>query len=228
MSAGVRRGATGLTLLGLAGLITLYGLSFFWVDTEASQGIAQRIFYVHVPAAWTAFLAIGIAALCSGVYLWLRDDRLDRAAACAAEGGLVFATIVITTGPLWGKIAWGTYWTWEPRLTLTLLLWFIFMGYFMVRNATEDPDKGKRFAAVVAIVGALDIPFIHLSVLFFRSLHPQPVVARVDGPQLPPDMLTTLLFGVGTFTVLFFGLFLFRYALEEARAEIEARTRAAA
>ena len=228
MSAGIRRGATGLTLLGLAGLIALYWLSFFWVSTEASQGIAQRIFYVHVPAAWTAFLAIGIAALCSGVYLWLRDDRLDRAAAAAAEGGLVFATIVITTGPLWGKIAWGTYWTWEPRLTLTLLLWFIFVGYFMVRNATEDPDRGKRFAAVVAIVGALDIPFIHVSVLWFRSLHPQPVVARVDGPSLPGDMLTTLLFGVLTFTVIFFGLFLFRYALGAAHSELEARTRATA
>ena len=228
MSAGLRRGATGLTLLGLAGLIALYWLSFFWVSTEASQGIAQRIFYVHVPAAWTAFLAIGIAALCSGVYLWLRDDRLDRAAAAAAEGGLVFATIVITTGPLWGKIAWGTYWTWEPRLTLTLLLWFIFVGYFMVRNATEDPDRGKRFAAVVAIVGALDIPFIHVSVLWFRSLHPQPVVARVDGPSLPGDMLTTLLFGVLTFTVIFFGLFLFRYALGAAHSELEARTRATA
>ena len=228
MSAGLRRGAAGLTLLGLAGLIALYWLSFFWVSTEASQGIAQRIFYVHVPAAWTAFMAVGIAALCSGVYLWLRDDRLDRAAAAAAEGGLVFATIVITTGPLWGKIAWGTYWTWEPRLTLTLLLWFIFLGYFMVRNATEDPDRGKRFAAVVAIVGALDIPFIHVSVLWFRSLHPEPVVARVDGPSLPGDMLVTLLFGVATFTVIFFGLFLFRYALGEVNSELEARTRATA
>ena len=96
----------------------------------------------------------------------------------------MFATIMLTTGPLWGRIAWGTYWTWEPRLTLTLLLWFIFLGYFMVRSSTENPEKGKRFAAVVAIVGALDIPFIHLSVLWFRSLHPQPVVMKPeDGRQ---------------------------------------------
>lgn len=224
-NSGVRRGATALTLVGLAGMVTLLWMSFFWVSTEVNQGIVQRIFYVHVPAAWTCFLAIGISALCSGVYLWLRDDRLDRAAMCAAEGGLVFATIVITTGPLWGKIAWGTYWTWEPRLTLTLLLWFIFVGYFMVRNATEDPEKGKRFAAVVAIVGALDIPFIHLSVIWFRSLHPQPVVARPDGPTLPGDMLVTLLFGLLVFTVLFFGLFLFRYALEDVRLRAELRAR---
>ena len=224
-NSGVRRGATALTLVGLVGMVALLWMSFFWVSTEVNQGIVQRIFYVHVPAAWTCFLAIGISALCSGVYLWLRDDRLDRAAMCAAEGGLVFATIVITTGPLWGKIAWGTYWTWEPRLTLTLLLWFIFVGYFMVRNATEDPEKGKRFAAVVAIVGALDIPFIHLSVIWFRSLHPQPVVAKPDGPTLPGDTLVTLLFGLLVFTVLFFGLFLFRYALEDVRLRAELRAR---
>ena len=224
-TAGVRRGATGLTLLGLAGLIGLYWMSFFWVSTEANQGVVQRIFYVHVPAAWTAFLAIGIAALCSAVYLWIRDDKLDRAALCAAEGGLVFATIVLLTGPLWGKIAWGTYWNWEPRLTLTLLLWFIFVGYFMVRNSTEDPEKGKRFAAVVAIVGALDIPFIHLSVVWFRSLHPQPVVAKPEGPTLPGDMLTTLMVGLAVFTTLFFGFFLFRYALEGLRVEADLRAR---
>ena len=224
-TAGVRRGGTALTMIGLAGLIGLFWLSFFWVSTEINQGVAQRIFYVHVPAAWTSFLAIAIAALCSGVYLWLRDDKLDRAALAAAEGGFVFATIVLVTGPLWGKIAWGTYWTWEPRLTLTLLLWFIFLGYFMVRSATEDPEKGKRFAAVVAIVGAIDIPFIHVSVLWFRSLHPQPVVARVDGPSLPSDMLTTLLVGVAVFTVLFFGLFLMRYSLEGLRAELQLRER---
>lgn len=228
MSTRVARGGTALTVLGFAGLIGLFWLSFFWVSTEVNQGIAQRIFYVHVPAAWTSFLAIGIAALCSGVYLWLRDDKLDRAAMAAAEGGFVFATIVLVTGPLWGKIAWGTYWTWEPRLTLTLLLWFIFLGYFMVRNATEDPEQGKRFAAVVAVIGAIDIPFIHVSVLWFRSLHPQPVVARVDGPSLPPDMLRTLLFGVVVFTVLFFGLFLLRYAVESLRAEVALRERRSA
>jgi len=224
-TVGLRRSGLVLTFLGLVGLVALYYLVFFWVSTEVRQGVVQRIFYIHVPAAWTSFLAIGLAALCSAVYLWLRDDRLDRAAVSLVEGGLVFATIVLTTGPLWGKIAWGTYWTWEPRLTLTLLLWFIFVGYFMVRNATEDPEKGKRFAAVVAIVGALDIPFIHLSVVWFRSLHPQPVVAKPEGPTLPGDMLLTLFLGLGVFTLLFFGLFFFRYAMEGLHGEVEARTR---
>ena len=216
---------TVLAMIGLVWLGVVYWMSFFWVSTEVTQGVAQRIFYVHVPAAWTSFLAFGLAALFSGVYLWLRDERLDRAAVAAAEGGMVFATIMLITGPLWGKIAWGTYWSWEPRLTLTLLLWFIFLGYFLVRSSTENPEKGKRNAAVVAIVGALDIPFIHLSVIWFRSLHPQPVVIKPEGPTLPGDMLTTLLMSLGAFTVLFFGLFLLRYSLENLRFEVDTRSR---
>ncbi|MEX2466988.1 MAG: cytochrome c biogenesis protein CcsA [Gemmatimonadota bacterium] len=221
----MRRAGTALTALGLIGLVGVYWLVFFWVSTEASQGISQRIFYVHVPAAWTCFLAFGLCALTSGMYLWLRDERLDRAALAAAEGGMVFATIMLLTGPLWGKIAWGAYWTWEPRLTLTLLLWFIFLGYFMVRSSSENPEKGKRFAAVVAIVGALDIPFIHLSVLWFRSLHPQPVVVKPEGPTLPGDMLTVLMTSLAVFTLLFFGLYLLRYSLEGLRAGLDARAR---
>ncbi len=225
---GLRWAGTLFAVVGLLGLAAVYWMSFFWVSTEATQGIAQRIFYVHPPAAWTSFLAFGIAALTSGMYLWLRDERLDWAAQSAAEGGMVFGTIMLITGPLWGKIAWGTYWTWEPRLTLTLLLWFIFLGYFMVRSGTENPDQGKRYGAVVAIVGALLIPFIHLSVVWFRSLHPEPVVIKPEGPTLPSDMLTVLLTSVGAFTVLFLGLFMLRYALEGIRHDLQLRQRRAA
>ncbi len=225
---GIRRTGVVLAALGLLGLGLVYYLSFFWVSTEASQGIVQRIFYVHPPAAWTTFVAFGIAALTSAMYLWLRDERLDWAAQSAAEGGMVFGTIMLTTGPLWGRIAWGTYWTWEPRLTLTLLLWFIFLGYFMVRSSTENPDQGKRFSAVVAIMGSMLIPFIHLSVIWFRSLHPQPVVIKAEGPSLPGDMLTLLLTSLGVFLVLFTGLFMLRYALEGARHELQLRARRAA
>ncbi|HUF75573.1 MAG TPA: cytochrome c biogenesis protein CcsA [Longimicrobiales bacterium] len=220
----LRRLGTALTVVGLLGLALVYGLSFFWVSTEAVQGVAQRIFYVHVPAAWTSFLGFAIAALASAMYLWLRDERFDRTALCAAEGGIVFATIMITTGPLWGKIAWGTYWTREPRLTLTLLMWFIFLGYFLVRRSSDSPEKGKRYAAVTAIVGALLIPFIHVSVLWFRSLHPQPVVLRTDGgPALPGDMLALLLTSLAVFTTIFAGLFMLRYALEGLRDQVDRR-----
>ena len=232
-TTGIRRTGTALTLVGLAGLILVYALSFFWVGTVRDQGVVQRIFYVHVPAAWTCFFAFGIAAMTSGMYLWLRDERLDRGAVCAAEGGMIFATIMLTTGPLWGAVAWNTPWNWEPRLILSLLLWFIFLGYFMVRGATEDPEKGKRFAAVVAIVGALHIPLIHISVSqWFRdrfpTLHPTPVVLNQDeGPTLDGDMLIVFLTSLTVFTLIFFGLFLLRYALEGIRAEIDLRARRA-
>ena len=212
-----------MALLGVALSTLVLWMVFFWVPTEANQGVVQRIFYMHVPAAWVAFMAFGIVAFASAVYLWLGDERADMAAVAAAEGGIVFTAIVLLTGPLWGKIAWGTYWTWEPRLTLTLLLFFIYVGYFMVRAATENPEKGKRFAAVVGIVGALDIPLIHISVLWFRSLHPQPVVLKAEGPTLHPDMLTTLLTGFLAFTVLFVGLLILRYGLERAQRELDLR-----
>ncbi len=203
-----------LSLLGSALFVVLLWMVFFWVPTEAVQGVVQRIFYVHVPSAWVAFMAFGVVALSSVMYLWLKDERFDRAAVAAAEGGMVFTTIVLLTGPLWGKIAWGAYWVWDPRLTFTLLLWFIYLGYFMVRNATENPEKGRRFAAVVGIVGALDIPLIHVSVLWFRSLHPQPVVLNADGPALDADMGITIGVAVLAFTILFFGLMMLRYQVE--------------
>jgi heme exporter protein C len=217
MSAKIRWSGVVFGFLGLALALILHWQVFFWVSTERTMGVVQRIFYIHVPAAWVAFLAFGIVALCSVMYLWLKDERLDMAAVSAAEGGMLFTTIVILTGPLWARVAWGTWWTWEPRLTLTLLLWFIYLGYFLVRASTESSQRGKRFAAVVGIVGVLNIPLIHLSVQFFRSLHPAPVVLRPEGPSLPGDMLLTLFTGLGSFTFFFFSFFLFRYGLERMR-----------
>jgi heme exporter protein C len=213
----LRKGGIGLALAGVSGVLLLHWQVFFWVPTEQTMGIVQRIFYIHVPAAWVAFMAFGIVAFCGAGYLWLRDERLDRAALAAAEGGMLFTTIVLLTGPLWARVAWGTWWEWEPRLTFTLLLWFIYLGYFLVRSSTENPERGKRFAAVVGIVGALDIPLIHISVKWFRSLHPEPVVLKPEGPSLDPDMLVTLFTGFASFTLVFFSLFLFRYALEGLR-----------
>jgi heme exporter protein C len=213
--------AAVLGLLGVVGVLVLHWMVFFWVPTESTMGIVQRIFYVHVPSAWVAFMAFGVVALASAVYLWVGDERLDQTAVAAAEGGMVFTTVVLLTGPLWAKVAWGTYWTWEPRLTLTLLLWFIYLGYFLVRGATENPQRSKRFAAVVGIVGAVNIPLIHVSVLWFRSLHPKPVVMNAEGPSLHPDMLLTLMVGLLAFTLVFFSMFLLRFGvarLEHAAA----------
>jgi heme exporter protein C len=220
----MRWASTATTLLGIGMLVTLHWMVFFWVNTESTMGVVQRIFYIHVPAFWVAFFAFGLAALCSAVYLWLRDERLDMAALAACEGGLIFAIVGLIGGSLWGKVAWGTYWQWEPRLTLTLLLVFIYIGYFMVRAATEDPERGRRFAAIIAIVGALDLPLIHVSVLWFRSLHPQPVVLDTRQPMnLDSDMLLTLMVGVVALTVFFLGVMGLRYGLERSERALTVR-----
>ena len=226
-SARVRTAGLLLVWAGIATILLVHWMVAFWVPTEAAQGVVQRIFYVHVPAAWTTFLAFGIVALASAAYLWLEDERADAAAVAAAEGGLIYGAIMLISGPLWGRIAWGTYWTWEPRLTLTLLLWFTYLGYFLVRGSVADPRRGKRFAAVIAIVGSLNIPLIHVSVSWFRSLHPGPVVIKPEGPTLHSDMLTTLLVSLAGFTMVFLGLFALRYSIELA-ARRQARVEDAA
>jgi len=220
--AGTRRWAIGLTVLAGATLLAALYMVFFYVPTEAEMGVVQRIFYVHVPSAWTAFMAFGLVALCSAGYLWLRDPRLDAIAVSAAELGLVFTTLVLLTGPLWAKVAWGAWWVWEPRLTLTLLLWFIYVGYFMLRGAAENAERGKRFAAILGVVGAVDIPLIHVSVQWWRSQHPKPVVMRPEGAQADPAILQTLFVSLFAFTLLFFSLLLFRYGLERLSQRVHA------
>ena len=217
----MRRAATrsaglglGLALGGAALAVLTSWMIFAWAPIEATQGVIQRIYYVHIPVAWLAELSFAMSALFGAGYLWLRDERADAAAVVSAEGGMYLATALLIVGPLWGRVAWGTYWTWEPRLTLTLLLYFIFIGYFMVRGATSDPDRGRRFSAVVAIVGVLDIPLIHMSVYWFRSLHPEPVVLRPDGPTADPRIVVTLLVSLAAYTLLFAGLWWLRYATE--------------
>lgn len=174
-----------------AGLIALARVIFF-TPLEVMQGPAQKIFYVHVPAAWCAFLAFGLVGLMSALYLWMRDEKLDRLAESAAEVGTVFTTVVLITGPLWAKPIWGTYWTWDARLTLTLFLWFIFVAYIVLRGAVDDRALRSRYSAVLGILGALLVPFIHLSVYMFRTLHPKPIVAKPGRPSLPDEMLITL------------------------------------
>jgi heme exporter protein C len=156
-------------------------------------------------------MAFGLVALASALYLWLREDRLDRIAESSAEVGVVFTTVVLTTGPLWGKPVWGAYWTWDARLTLTLFLWFIYVAYLVMRGALDDRAMRARYSAVLGILGALLIPFIHLSVYLFRTLHPRPIVMKPSAPSLPTEMLTTLLLAFGAFTLLYIALLRARY-----------------
>ena len=208
----VRRGTliTAVALLGVAGV---YVLAWGYTPIEARQGVAQKIFYLHVPSAWSALLAFSLVGIVSALYLWLNDPRLDRFAAASAEVGLAFSAVMLTTGPIWAKPIWGTWWTWDARLTLTLFLFFLFIGYLALRAALQDPGERARFSAVVGILGLLLVPFIHLSVYLFRTLHPQPVVLKPSRPSLPPEMLRTLLISGAVFLVLYVGLVTIRYGL---------------
>lgn len=208
---------TPLTIAAIVAVVVTYIRAMIFTPLEATQGPAQKILYVHAPAAWVAFMAFGLVALASGLYLWLREDRLDRIAEASAEVGVMFTTVVLTTGPIWGKPIWGAYWTWDARLTLTLFLWFIYVAYIVLRGAVEDRDVRARYSAVLGILGALLIPFIHLSVYLFRTLHPQPILMKPSAPSLPGEMLTTLLLAFASFTLLYVALLRARYRYAVAR-----------
>jgi heme exporter protein C len=210
------------SVAALLGLAVVYVLAIGFTPIEARQGVAQKIFYLHVPSAWCALLAFSLVGIGSALYLWLQDPRLDRFAAATAEVGVAFAAVMLTTGPIWAKPIWGTWWTWDARLTLTLFLFFLFVGYLALRASLHDPAERARFSAVVGILGTLLVPFIHLSVYLFRTLHPQPIVLKPSAPSLPPEMLRTLLVSTAVFTLLCIGLVTLRYGLamaEEAREE---------
>ena len=202
-------------------VIATFIRAIYFTPIEALQGPAQKIYYVHPPSAWVAFLAFGVVAVASIGYLWMKDLRLDRLAESSAEVGVVFTTITLMTGSLWGKPIWGTWWTWDARLTSTLFLWFIYVGYLILRGAIEDPGMRARYSAVLGILGSLLIPFIHLSVYLFRTLHPMPIIGKPSKPSLPNDMLETFLMAFFSFTVLYVALLRARYRLATDRAALE-------
>ena len=212
--SGIRRWAAALGALGGLAVVGALWMVFFWVPTESTMGIIQRIYYIHIPTAWLGEFAFGLMALCSIGYLLLRDDRLDMIAVSASEIGFVFLSATLVAGPLWAKIAWGTWWVWDARLAFTLLLWLIWLGYFIVRQSTDDVEQGKRFAAVLAIVGAVDVPLIHMSVYWFRTQHPEPVMMNPEGPTADFEIAMTIVGSMLAFTVFFFSILLYRYALE--------------
>lgn len=206
-----------LGVLAVLAVIVAYVRIIYFTPIEALQGAAQKIFYVHLPSALMGFVAVGIAAVAGGLYLWLRDARLDRISESAVEVGLVFLTAVLVTGPLWARPIWGTFWTWDARLTLTLFLWFILVGYVILRGAIENPELRARYSAVLAIMGAILVPFIHLSVYLFRTLHPQPILIKPSAPSMPGDMVETMMISLGAWVLLFAWLLHERYLLAVER-----------
>jgi heme exporter protein C len=213
-----------LFALAVLAVIGVYIRAIYFTPLEATQGAAQKIYYIHVPSAIGAYCAVSITALASIIYLWLKDERADRLAEASAEVGLVFMTMVLITGPLWAHKIWNAWWVWwDLRLTLSLFLWFVIVGYLVLRGAIEDPGMRGRYSAVLAVLGALLIPFIHLSVYFSTAhMHPDPIVLQPSKPKLPSQMLATFLMGVTAFTLLCLAMIRSRYRLGVVRDRLAA------
>ncbi len=208
--------------LGVAALVLIGGGAYVALlasPPDAFQGEYVRIMYIHVPSAATAYLAVATVAVASALYLWRRRMVYDRVAHSAAEIGVLFTGLALASGMIWGKPVWGTWWTWDARLVTTAILFLIYVGYLLVRELVEDPDRRARLAAVIGIVGALDIPVIRYSVVWFRTLHQPASIARGD-IQMAPPMLAALMINLIAFFVLYAYLLMLRTrlaALESAR-----------
>ncbi|MFS1517827.1 cytochrome c biogenesis protein [Bacillus sp. SCS-151] len=204
------------------GVVTMF-LIFIWSPVEVTMGVVQKIFYFHVGSAWVAFLAFGVVFVYSILYLIKRKRIYDIIAGISAEIGVVFTTIVLTTGPIWGRSAWNTWWTWEPRLTTTLILWFIYVSYIMVRRMDGAWEKKARLASVFGIIGFIDVPIVFMAIRWWNSkLHP---IVFGDGPTqqgggIEPEMLFTLLFTLGFITLLYIVLLQKGIYIEKAKIAI--------
>jgi heme exporter protein C len=212
----LRNGLLGLSAVLMA--VTLY-LALVWTKPDVNLGDTVRIFYFHVPTAWVGFLAFGVVFVASIGYLVRSSERWDAVAYSAAEIGVLFATLMLVTGSIFGKVAWGTWWTWSPRLTTSLILWLIYVAYLMLRAYAPRGGQGARYGAVLGIIGFVDVPIVYFSVNWWRDVHPE----RMIGPQLAIEvpMLVALIMGVATFTVLFVYMLIERYHLRRVEETVE-------
>jgi len=212
-------------LIWLTGIVffTAIAAIFIFVPTEKTEGPIQRIMYLHIPSAWLAFFAFFIVFISSILFLWKKEREWDIYAHASAEIGVVFCSLVLITGPIWAKPIWGTWWVWDARLTSTLILWLIYVAYLMLRSQTEAGSMRARYAAVLGIVGFLNIPFIHFSVLWWRTFHPQPKVISAEGfgKGMDTSMLATLGISLCAFTLLYFLLMGQRIRLERLKDEVD-------
>ena len=200
--------------------ITVF-IGLFVAPTDRDQGVVQRIMYVHVPSAWLAYLAFFVTFIGSALYLWRRDLRFDRLAASSAEIGLLFTGITIVSGAIWGKATWGIWWDWDPRLTTTAVLFVVYTGYLLLRSSLDDRLRRARVSAVLGIVGFINVPIVHFSVLWWRGLHQPPTVIRPGDPTIDHALLAVLLANVASFTLLFVYLLGRRVELERTRDRVE-------
>ena len=203
--------------LGFVLMIAALYMVFAYVPTEKHGGVVQRIFYFHVPVAWVSFLAFFVTFVASILYLCKRETKWDAIACASAEVGVIFTTLVLITGPIWAKPAWGIWWTWDARLTTSLVLWLIYVAYLLVRGLTSEPSRAARYGAVIGIVGFIDVPIVFLTVNLWRTQHPTTII--FEGGLTSP-MLATLLVCIAAFTVLYIVLIIQSADLKKMEAEI--------
>jgi len=189
------------------------------VPADAAQGNVQRLMYVHVPAAWLAFLSFFVVFVMSVLYLIQRDARWDRAAASSAEIGVVFTVVTLLLGMMWGKPTWGVFWTWDPRLTTTAILLAIYVGYLALRSFADDEERRARWSAVVGVIGFANVPIVYMSVTWWRTLHQPPSSPR----SVAPDILWTLMLNLAAFTLVYAYLMVRRIRLARLEGELEKR-----
>jgi heme exporter protein C len=190
------------------------------------MGHVQRIFYIHVPSAWIAFLAFGLVFLGSIQYLRTREQKWDNFASASAELGVIFTTLVLVTGPIWAKPVWGIWWTWDVRLTTTLVLWLIYVSYLMVRSYSDNHYQASRYSAVLGIIGVINLPLVYFAVNWWNTQH-QRLVLGIGSTEagLDPDMRTTLYFSLLAFSSLFVWLLWFRVFLKKTEDMVRENTR---
>ena len=188
-------------------------LIFLWVPTEQVMGVVQRIFYFHVPMAWVGLVAPSVVFVASFLYLWKRQRRWDVLAHSAAEISVLCISLTLISGDTWAKTVWGVWWTWEPRLTTTLILWLLYLGYLMLRAYAPTPTQAARYSAVMGIIAFVDVPIVYFAVNWWRNIHPRVIGIGAESGGLDGAMLVTLMFSLFTFTVLFVYLLWERLAL---------------
>jgi heme exporter protein C len=212
--------------LSVAALVTAAGYAALYVaPEERTMHEIQRIFYFHVPSAWTAFTAFFIVFIANIAYLTRRDMKWDWIGVSAAEVGLAFTTIVLVTGPIWAKPVWGIWWTWDARLTSTFVLWLMYVSYLLLRTLLPDAEKRARICAVFGIFAFLDVPLVYFSIWLWRTQHPQPVIG--GGGSLDPTMRKVLFFCWLALLGVMYLLTRQRYRLEKMRNEVDELARTA-
>jgi heme exporter protein C len=208
--------------VAVAALMAVAGYAvFFLAPTERTMGDIQRIFYFHVSSAWTAFVAFFIVFVANILYLIRRKQHWDQLAVSSAEVGIAFCTVVLITGPIWAKPVWGIWWTWDARLTSTFILWLLYVGYLLLRTMLEEAQRRALVSAVFGIFAFLDVPIVYMSIRWWRTQHPQPVIAGGEGSGLDPAMWRVLLICLAALLALLFHLVRQRYRLEQLRYELE-------